>query len=67
MLGLKLRAEFLGRRLRGTAIELSNDDNSGATQVPAEKFLEITYPTQDLLKTYSTASRLLVQAEVVQL
>jgi hypothetical protein len=50
MLGLKLRSEFLGRRLQGTAIELSNEANTGATQVPAQSFLEITYPTLDLLK-----------------
>ena len=50
MLELKLRDEFLGRRLKGTAIELSNESNTGATQVPAENFLEITYPTLDLLK-----------------
>ena len=50
MLGLKLRDEFLGRRLKGTAIELTNESNTGATQVLAESFLEITYPTLDLLK-----------------
>lgn len=50
MLGLKLRDEFKGRRLKGTAIELSNDAKTGATQVPAREFLEITYPTLDLLK-----------------
>ncbi len=50
MLGLKLRDEFRGARLKGTAIELSNDSNTGATQVAAQKFLEITYPTHDLLK-----------------
>ena len=50
MLGLKLRDEFKGRRLMGTAIELSNNGNTGATQVPAQDFLEITYPTIDLLK-----------------
>jgi hypothetical protein len=50
MLGLKLRGEFLGRRLQGTAIELSNESNTGATQMPAQSFLEITYPTLDLLK-----------------
>ncbi len=50
MLGLKLRGEFLGRRLQGTAIELSNESNTGATQMPAHSFLEITYPTLDLLK-----------------
>jgi hypothetical protein len=50
MLGLKLRDEFQGRRLKGTAIELSNDTKTGATQLPAAEFLEITYPTHDLLK-----------------
>ncbi len=50
MLGLNLRQEFKGRRLKGTAIELSNESNTGATQIAAEEFLEITYPTHDLLK-----------------
>ena len=50
MLGLTLREEFRGKRLKGTAIELSNDTNTGATQVAAKEFLEITYPTHDLLK-----------------
>ena len=49
MLGLILRDEFRGKRLRGTAIELSNDSNTGATQIAAQQFLEITYPTHDLL------------------
>lgn len=50
MLGLKLREEFRGKRLKGTAIELSNEANTGATQIAAKAFLEITYPTHDLLK-----------------
>jgi len=50
MLGLTLREEFRGKRLRGTAIELSNDTNTGATQIAAQEFLGITYPTHDLLK-----------------
>lgn len=50
MLGLTLRKEFQGKRLRGTAIELANEKNTGATQVPAAEFLEITYPSGDLLK-----------------
>lgn len=50
MLGLNLRDEFRGKRLKGTAIELSNDSNTGATQIGAQHFLEITYPTHDLLK-----------------
>lgn len=32
MLGLTLREEFRGKRLKGTAIELSNESNTGATQ-----------------------------------
>lgn len=50
MLGLTLREEFRGKRLKGTAIELSNDNKTGATQIGAAEFLEITYPTTDLLK-----------------
>ncbi|RUQ39816.1 MAG: DUF499 domain-containing protein [Candidatus Competibacteraceae bacterium] len=50
MLGLTLRDEFRGKRLKGTTIELSNDTNTGATQIAAQQFLEITYPTHDLLK-----------------
>jgi len=50
MLELNLREEFRGKRLKGTAIELSNDTNTGATQIKAQEFLEITYPTHDLLK-----------------
>ena len=50
MLGLRLRQEFKDRRLKGTAIELANNSNTGATQLKAQDFLEITYPTHDLLK-----------------
>lgn len=50
MLNLNLREEFTRRRLKGTAIELTNDTNSGATEMSAQQFLDITYPTQDLLK-----------------
>jgi hypothetical protein len=45
MLGLALREEFRGKRLKGTAIELSNETNTGATKIAAKEFLEITYPT----------------------
>lgn len=55
MLGLKLRNEFKGRRLKGTAIELTNTNNTGATQIPAADFLRITYPSTDLLKTLEAA------------
>ena len=51
MLGLEIREEFKGRKLKGTAIELSNSKNTGATQVSAQDFLGITYPTHDVLVT----------------
>ena len=51
MLGLELRDEFKGRRLKGTAIELSNKNQTGATQVSASEFLQITYPTGDVLQS----------------
>jgi len=35
MLDLRLREEFRGKRLKGTAIELSNDASTGATQIAA--------------------------------
>src|SRR3546814_6142298 len=50
MLGLTLLGVFKSKRLKGTAIELSNDSNTGATQIAAQEFLNITYPTHDLLK-----------------
>src|SRR5512139_3284127 len=50
MLGLTLRKEFQGKRLKGTAIELTNEKQTGATQIPAREFLEITYPSGDVLK-----------------
>lgn len=46
MLGLKLRQEFRDRRLKGTSIELAE-----AIVRPAKEFLEITYPSVDLLAT----------------
>ena len=55
MLGLTLRDEFKGRRLKGTAIELTNKNNTGATQIAAQDFLRITYPSHDVLKTIEAA------------
>lgn len=49
MLGLKLRKEFLDKRLSGTQIELTTAKGTGATEVPAADFLEITYPSSDVL------------------
>lgn len=50
MLGSKLREEFQGKLLKGTAIELANDCKTDANQVGAQSFLGITYPTHDLVK-----------------
>jgi len=50
MLGLTPREEFRGKRLKGKAIELSNDTNTGPKKVAAKAFLEIAYRTHDLLK-----------------
>lgn len=50
MLGLALRDEFRGKRLKGAAIERFNDPNTGTTQIAARQFLQITYPTHDLLQ-----------------
>jgi predicted AAA+ superfamily ATPase len=55
MLGLTLRDEFMGRRLKGTAIELTNKNNTGATQISATEFLRITYPSHDVMKTIEAA------------
>lgn len=49
MLGLTLRKEFQGALLKGTAIELANKKKTGATQMAAETFLGITYPTTDVI------------------
>lgn len=57
MLELKLRAEFLGAHMSGTAIALRTSDNQGAAQKSADQILSITYPTADVqtaLKAIST-------------
>src|ERR1700730_11910017 len=45
-----LRAEFRSAALKGTAIELATRNKTGATQIPAAEFLNITYPSHDLIK-----------------
>lgn len=45
MLGLTLRQEFKGKTLKGTQIELGE-----ANQRSADEFLQITYPTVDVLE-----------------
>jgi len=51
MLGLKLREEFSGRRIKGTMIEMHNRNGTGALDKSASEFLKITYPSIDMLKT----------------
>ncbi len=51
MLDLRLREEFRGKRLRGTTVDFTNDNKTGALDVSASEFLKITYPSNDLLKT----------------
>jgi len=48
MLGLKLRDEFLGSQMPGTAISLRTSDNQGAAQKSADHILSITYPAADI-------------------
>src|SRR5438034_658574 len=48
MLGLTLRGEFRGQHLPSTAVSLIEPDGTGATQVPAQQVLSITYPTGDI-------------------
>jgi hypothetical protein len=50
MLELSLRDEFRSAHLRGTVVSLTDNNSTGATQVAAQDFLEITYPTLDVLK-----------------
>ena len=56
MLGLTLREEFRGARLRGTTIDFNNEAKTGALDVPAADFLRITYPSIDLIKTIKAAA-----------
>ena len=50
MLGLKLRDEFSGRRIKGTMIEMHNRNGTGALDKSASEFLKITYPSIDMIK-----------------
>ena len=55
MLGLNLRDEFKGERLKGTTIDFSADKTTGVLKKPAAEFLSITYPSIDLLKVLEAA------------
>jgi len=48
MLNLKLRDEFLGSQMPGTAIALRRKDNTGAAQRDPDFILSMTYPTADV-------------------
>lgn len=48
MLNLKLRDEFVGSHMPGTAIALRRRDRSGAAEQGPEQILGITYPTADV-------------------
>lgn len=50
MLGLKLREEFRGKKLKGTMVDFTNRQGTGALDKSAADFLNITYPSVDLLK-----------------
>ncbi len=50
MLNLKLRNEFIGKRIKGTMVDFTNRHGTGALDKSAEEFLSITYPSVDLLK-----------------
>lgn len=52
---LRLRQEFRRYRPSGTIVELTNKSQTGATQVSAADFLEITYPSADALKVIEAA------------
>lgn len=50
MLDLTLRPEFRGKTLKGAVIELRTTRANGAIERPASEFLDITYPSIDLLR-----------------
>src|ERR1039457_5298477 len=50
MLNLTLRDEFKGERLKGTTIDFSADKETSALQKTTAEFLNITYPSVDLIQ-----------------
>ena len=65
MIGLKLRDEFLGSHMPGTAISLRNSDNTGAVQQTPDRILEITYPTADVQTALKQLSSQRAQKPIV--
>ncbi|MGE4478653.1 MAG: DUF499 domain-containing protein [Deferribacterales bacterium] len=51
MLNLRLREEFRSKKLKGTMVDFTNRQGTGALDISASEFLNITYPSVDLLKT----------------
>ena len=52
MLDLSLRQEFKGERLKGTTIDFSADKPTSALKQAPSEFLNITYPSVDLLRVF---------------
>ena len=50
MLGLKLRPEFTGKSITGTAVSLDSTYKNSFVNQPTAQALEITYPSVDLLQ-----------------
>lgn len=50
MLGLKLRPEFTGKSITGTAVSLDSTYKNSFVNQPTSQALEITYPSVDLLQ-----------------
>lgn len=50
MLGLKLRPEFTGKSITGTAVSLDSTYKGSFVNQPTSQALEITYPSIDLLQ-----------------
>lgn len=50
MLGLILRQEFAGKLLRGTMIDIGSKGNGIHLRQSPEEFLNITYPSHDVIK-----------------
>lgn len=50
MLGLKLRPEFAGKNITGTAVSLDSTYQGSFINQPTPRALEITYPSVDLLE-----------------
>src|SRR6266700_3748167 len=65
---LQLRPEFQMQHMRGTAIELSNRQNTGWTQrKAAAELLDITYPTGDVRRALDAVSAATASKPIVMM